>query len=777
MLKTLGVCALGAMAGHALAATHDNNVEWDGLSHVGWQDRSPRVPMDGEAFVVRFQAYRGDLTSASALWDDGTSHAAAATVVATRGPYDIWQASIPSTATTTLSYVIEAVDGTDADYLGPSGVRDNPPPDAWTLDFATLTHAPYGSTPVDGGTVFRVWAPSRSTCAVRGEFNNWSTANPIAKVGEDFVGFVPGAHAGQMYKYYFSGGIWKPDARAEQLVPTDNYNSVIVDQDDYAWQTQGFSPAPLEQMVVYQLHVGSFSGRNDPHGSAPNPSRYIDVANRVDHLEELGVNAVMLNPINEFPGDFSGGYNPISAWAVESKLGTVDDFKAMVDALHGAGIAVLLDIVWNHFAGNENYLWNYDGTQIYYDSPAVSTPWGDQHDFDDANVRDYFADSIDLFLGDYRLDGYRVDAVMAMTDSGWTPQWGSGQTLMRRLNDHVDNRFADRHVIAEQYNDDTWTVGATPGGLGFDAQYHNAFKNAIRAAAYAEAGGGSPNMGSLAATLDGTGGSVGSKALNYFELHDDAWPLNGHQRAVTEWNPSSPGSDESRGLQTLANGLTLTAKGVPAILQGTAWLEDEGWEANKIDWSHKTTYAGVFAFYRDLIHLRTSKPSLWADSPISVYHVNEGGDVMAFGRWGDDGRSYVIVANISNVAYPQYLLGLPRAGAWGVLINNDATQYGGHGVGTAGMFQTEAVPRDGFDQRATLSIPAYGFMVLQYDPEFQGCNAADIADPLGTLDLADIAAFTSAFIAQGAAADIDGNGVWDLGDIGAFIEAFTGGCP
>ncbi|MBZ0173024.1 MAG: alpha amylase C-terminal domain-containing protein, partial [Phycisphaerales bacterium] len=314
-------------------------------------------------------------------------------------------------------------------------------------------------------------------------------------------------------------------------------------------------------------------------------------------------------------------------------------------------------------------------------------------------------------------------------------------------------------------------------GLGFGSQYHNAFKNDLRGAVFAEAGGGSPNMSSLAAAVNGTGGSIRSGAFNYFELHDDAWPLNGHERAVREWNPSDPDSNESRGLQTLANGLTITSQGVPAILQGTEWLEDDGWESSKIDWSHKTTYAGVFAFYSDLIALRTSKPALYAESPINVYHVNEGNDVMAFERWGDDGRSFVIVANISNNSQGSYLLGLPRAGEWGVVINNDAAEYGGNGVGTSGTFQTEATPRDGFDQRATLSIPAYGFMVLQHEPEFDGCNDADLAEPLGVLDLADISAFAAGFLSQDPATDLNGDGVWDLNDISAFVAAFLAGCP
>ena len=100
---------------------------------------------------------------------------------------------------------------------------------------------------------------------------------------------------------------------------------------------------------------------------------FIDVAVRAYQLADLGVNAVMINPITEFPWDFSAGYNPITAWSPEWKYGTPDHLRAMVDSLHNHGIAVLLDVVWNHFSFSDNFMWDYDGTQLYFDDPAVET--------------------------------------------------------------------------------------------------------------------------------------------------------------------------------------------------------------------------------------------------------------------------------------------------------------------------------------------------------------------------------------------------------------------
>ncbi len=771
------LAALALAPALALGAGADNNVEWGGVSHVVWQDLRPLVPMLGDSFSVRFQAYRDDLTSARVIRDvNGSETAHDAVVVGQLGPYDIWEAALPPSAMNTLTYRVELVDGADTDYLSTGGVSDADPGagSGFALDFVTLEHAPIGSTPVAGGTVFKVWAPTRATCHVRGEFNGWSTGDALTKVGEHFIGFVPGASAGQMYKYFFNNSVWNTDPRASRLNPIDNQNAFITDPLAYTWVNDDFIAPPLDELVIYQLHVGTFAGRNDPFGGAPTPSGYRDVGDRVAHLAELGINAVMVNPINEFPGDLSGGYNPVSQFAWEWALGTPDDLKYMVDQLHGAGIAVLLDVVWNHFSPSDNFLWNYDGTQLYFDTPAQDTPWGAQADFDRAGVYQYFIDSVHHVMGEYRMDGYRQDAVMAMTDSGWTSQWPSGQALMNEMNEVMTNRYSDAHTIAEIYIDSPWVQT----GLQFDTQYHNSFKNSIRSAVFAAAGG-NPNVSGVAAAIDGTGGVSGTQVLNYFELHDDAWPLNNAERAVREIDPTPPSDDAfARGRTTLAHAVTLLSKGVPGILQGSEWLEDDGWEASKIDWSHKTIYSGIFAYFQALIALRTSEPALFANANTWVYHTNEGADVVAFERWVDGGKSFVVVFNLSNTGYADYRVALPRAGTWGVAVNNQATEFGGPGAGPSGTFTAEPIASSPHPQSVALDLPARGLLVLEHEPAGVGCNDADLGEPFGTLDFSDVIAFLSAFGAGEPEADLAAPfGTLDFSDVLAFLTAFGAGCP
>lgn len=756
----------------SMVVANDNNVEWDLLSHETMHDLRPMVPMGGESFDVEFLAKRSDLTGVRVgYWVDGAMVGwVDATNSGVRGVKDVWRATIPSVAGTTIEYVFETIDGTDSDYFGADGAGEALPSDRFLVDFATLEHARMGATPVDGGAVFRVWAPTRTSVQVRGEFNGWSTGDALSKVGEDFVGFVAGAEVGDMYKYYFNNSHWNTDPHAAELVPGDNLNARIVDPLAYQWQHDDFVAAPLDEWVVYQLHVGSFAGRNDPFGSTGNPSGYRDVGDRAAHLAELGVNVVMLNPINEFPGNFSGGYNPISMFAWESAYGDADDLKYMIDALHGEGIAVILDVVWNHFSPSDNFLWNFDGSQQYYDATPQDTPWGAQADFDKQGVFAYFVESVHHVMGEFRMDGYRQDAVMAMTDSGWTAQWGSGQDLMRAMNRLIDRRYSDAQTIAEIYIDSDWVQS----GIEFDSQYHNSFKNAMRDAVFG-ASFGSPNIAGVAAALDGTGNVSGTDLFNYFELHDDAWPLNGHERAVRQIDTTFPHDDEfARGRVTLANALTIMSKGIPAILHGTEWLENDGWEENKIDWSHKTIYDGVFRMYQDVIALRTGEPALHANANAWVFHQNNNADVIAMERWQNDGASFVVVSNFSNDDYGDYRIGLPRGGAWGVVFNSQHGDYNGSGYGTSGEFVAEAIASGPHGQSVSLQIPAMGMLILQHEPG--GVCAVDYNGD-GELNFFDVSAFLVAFNGEDAIADLNGDGLFNFFDVSAFLTEFAAGCP
>ncbi|HSG29094.1 MAG TPA: alpha-amylase family glycosyl hydrolase [Candidatus Krumholzibacterium sp.] len=709
VLSILPICLSGQQA----AVTADDDVQWDGVSHVGWQDRRPLCPRANEAFTVRFQAYKNDLSNARVRLDDGgTVTWITALVTGGRGPYSIWEASIPATTSSVISYYIELTDGSDTDYISVSGMSDGVPVDGgWQLDFATLEHAPAGATLCTGGAVFKVWAPGASTCHVRGGFNLWGTGDPMDRVGEFFIGFVAGVSAGDEYKYFFGpGDIWKPDARGRAFNPGSNYNTFVLDPFAYTWTVDDFDTPDLEEMVIYQLHVGQFSGRNDPYGAASHPATYADVAERVSHLVELGVNAVMVNPVTEFPTDLSWGYNPVTAWAPEWAYGPADDLKYMVDVLHQNGIAVLLDIVWNHFSYSDNFLWYYDGTQHYFDDPAADTPWGSQADFDDAEVRDYFLGSALHWLEEYRIDGFRMDATSYMTIQA------GGWSLMQEFNDLVDRRYSGKVVIAEHLPDDDWVTRPTSiGGAGFDSQYYDYFTDTMRQEIF-DAAFGDPEMWKIRNIINGGGTYLsGAKVLNYIELHDEAAPSNGGERIVKTIDTTAPHDDQyARGRVRLGQGIITMAPGVPAFLMGLDWLEDTGFSsdyADRIDWSKKTTYAGHFAFFSDMISLR-SETAFRADASHFVSHINEPGNVIGFRRW-DDAGDFMVIANFSNSGYNGYRIGAPQAGDWVEVLNSQDPAYGEAGPVNADTLVTEAVANDSYGQSLVLDIAPMAFIVLR----------------------------------------------------------------
>ena len=708
--------ALAAVGSPGLAAGPDNNVEWNGISHEGWLDRTPRCPIDGEPFVVSFLTYTNDITSARVRVDDGASAWIDASKTSTRGPYDIWSATLPATVSSGLNYWFEITDGTETDYLSVSGMTSSTPTDGgFIIDYTTYEHAPVGATPTsDGGAVFRVWSPDRTVAHVRGDFNGWSTSDPMTKSGEYFAAHVPDAEVGEMYKYYFQNSVWNTDPRARRLNPGDNYNAFILDPSSYDWQVDDFDVPDFEEMVVYQLHVGTFAGRNDPYGSEAFPAGFAEVTERVDHLAELGINVVMINPVTEFPWDYSAGYNPITAWSPEWIYGTPDELKGMVDALHERGIATIHDIVWNHMSFSDNFLWEYDGTQIYFDDPAVETPWGSQPDFDREGVRDYFAESAFMWLEEFRMDGFRMDATDYMNIY---PQEASGWSLMQRLNDEMDRRAIDKITIAEQLPDDAWVTRPTSlSGAGFDSQYYDEFTDRLREEIL-DASFGDPEMWKIRNIINGGGQYLyGRYVTNYVELHDECWPSSGGQRIVKTIDGSAPHDDEyAKGRSKLAQGLVLTSPGIPAMIMGTEWLEDTDFgtdSGNRIDWSKKTTYAGIFDYYRDVITLRTTVDALRADAGHDVFHLNEGGNVLAFQRWDGFGGLIVVVANFSNTDYANYRIGLPSGGNWEELVNSQDPAYMGSGGTNPGTLVADSIPYDGYDHSIELTVPRMGLLIL-----------------------------------------------------------------
>ena len=223
-------------------------------------------------------------------------------------------------------------------------------------------HAGMGALPCKGGVFFRVWAPHADQVWVTGDFNDWSkTRHPLVHEGNGYwYAEVKGAKAGQEYKFVLRNGdtvLERIDPYARQVTNSVGHG-VIYDPAAFDWQGDDFQVSSHNELVIYELHIGSFHVEEEGR-----PGGFETMLQRLDHLVKLGINAIQIMPIAEFAGDYSWGYNPAHIFAVESAYGGPDGFKQLVREAHKRGIAVILDVVYNHFGPSDLDLWQFDGWQ------------------------------------------------------------------------------------------------------------------------------------------------------------------------------------------------------------------------------------------------------------------------------------------------------------------------------------------------------------------------------------------------------------------------------
>lgn len=417
-------------------------------------------------------------------------------------------------------------------------------------------------------TTMHVWAPdahlvelesSGSRLEMDQQGNGWWTVH------------APFIHHGVDYAYYVDGEGPFPDPRSPWQPAGVHGPSRWVDHGHFAWTDSPWQQAPLGSAVIYELHVGTFT----PEGT------FDSAIGRLEHLAALGITHVELMPVAEFSGLRGWGYDGVDLYAPHHAYGGPDGLKRLVDACHNRGLAVLLDVVYNHLGPCGNYLQRFGA----YFTDRYRTPWGDAVNLDGPEsdeVRRFFIDNALMWLRDYHLDGLRIDAVHAIVDT-------SAIHFLEQLAGEVEDLKAElgRHLVLvaeSDLNDPRVILSREQGGYGIDAQWNEDFHHALHSVLTGERDGYYQDFGTLAdlAKVFTKGLSYDGRYSRYRRRHHgrSAAGLSGHRFVGCLQNHDQVGNRAmgertshllSPGQLKIGATLLMTAPFIPMLFQGEEW--------------------------------------------------------------------------------------------------------------------------------------------------------------------------------------------------------------
>src|ERR1700730_4789716 len=647
------------------------------------------------------------------------------------------------------------------------------------VDFSRVdTSTAMGASVRSDGTAFRTWAPAaRNVFVITGAAlaassdASWrpSPADALARLGDgSWGGFVPGTGDGDRYMFFVEGAGscgWKRDPYARELTLSpafpDSY-CVVRDPRAYSWHDQAWRTPDVNDLSIYQLHVGTFWAQ-DEAGRDVRSQRggtFLDVAEKLQHLQTLGVNAIQLLPIQEFETAFSMGYNGVDYFSPEEKyfvpadqLGWrltcvntmlegfgkqpmtelelscgVDQLKCLIDLSHLHGIAVIFDLVYNHAGGgfDDHSIWFYDrqpndnlNNSLFFTDQGwaggqIFAYWNDF-------VSWFLIDNARFFLTEFRIDGIRYDEVRVIENNG-------GRPFCQRLTDAVRATNPAAIQIAEYWNEDRASaLRPPPDGLGFDAELGDRLRDALRDLVRQASAGASamldlsevanalavpaaiPEAWRLVQCLENQDLTFASHsdaarvAMLADSLHRTSWYARSRSRTVT--------------------GLLLAAPGIPALFMGQELLEDKNWSDNRqvdglIGWDAldgaDAARRAFLRFVPDITQLRRSRPALRGNGA-RVSRAENFERVIVLHRWIEqEGRDVVVIANLAEQPKQAYAIGLPFAGDWFELLNSDVYDNFPNPapVGNGGRVGARSEPLDGFAASAAVTLPANGVIVL-----------------------------------------------------------------
>jgi 1,4-alpha-glucan branching enzyme len=578
------------------------------------------------------------------------------------------------------------------------------------------------------GVAFAVWAPNAQGVRVVGDFNYWNgTATPMRSLGSSGVWevFVPEIGAGTRYKFEIIGrdGVRRlkadPMAQATEVPPA---TASVVFASDYEWndgtwmQTRTHHPVHASPMSVYEVHLGSWRQGLSYRQLAEELTDYV-VAHGFTHVELL--------PVMEHPFGGSWGYQVSAYYAPTARFGTPDDFRYLVDRLHQAGVGVLVDWVPAHFPKDDFALARFDGTPLYEHADphrGEHPDWGTYvFDFGRPEVRNFLVANAVYWCEEFHIDGLRVDAVASMlyldysrNEGEWSPNaYGGRENLdavqfIQEMNATVYKRVPGAFTVAEESTAWPGVTRATHlGGLGFGLKW---------------------NMGWMHDSL----GYLAREPIHRQWHHNEltfalvyAWSENyvlpiSHDEVV-HGKGSLLGKMPGDHWQKRANLRAFLAymwahPGKQLLFMGSEFGQESEWsEGRSLDWwlLDQPDHEALSRLVTDLNAVYRSSPALWSldiePAGFEWIDANDaGGNTLSWIRRGADGELMACVVNFSAIPHHDYRVGLPVGGTWSEVINTDASEYGGSGVGNFGAVHAEQVEWHGRPFSASVSVPPLG---------------------------------------------------------------------
>jgi 1,4-alpha-glucan branching enzyme len=607
--------------------------------------------------------------------------------------------------------------------------------------------------PDKSGAGFRVWAPNASSVNVLlapadGQpFQAFPLTRDVTNPAYWSVD-ISGVAAGHLYEFeitnkggdqYDPGGpaFYRVDPCARQVTSSEETKpSLIVDPSAFAFQATFRTPR-FEDFIIYQAHVGSFAGRNDglavytdAHGGT---ARFDQFQTKLDYIRGMNFNAVQFLPTGEYRGSEGEAYNPSNYYAPEVLYGSPDDLRRLVDACHQRGLAVFLDMVYNHMDNGDN-LWQFDGNTdhrtteidpltgggIYFST--FDTGYGRRPDHDSPDVQRFFIDNATMWFREYDVDGLRFDSTSNFSESGL-------KAIIQRLT----RDFPDRFLIAES-SDPRYVFNA----IGFDACWDmGSTDNFARAVSYRDLHGlqdlvgrfGYPYAYSAVKYLLGSHDQIFNKWFFDGGTPTGKWdkPGGGGLREnrffVERIGGPVTGRDNwyARAQARLGWALNVALPCTPMLFMGNEchhygyWNpENDPFGDHRFDWSIAGDATGqpMRDLVRDANAVRWNNPALRSDNVPDFPHFDAQDGVLAFRRWDDTGNVVLVVVNLSDNQWDDavYDLNVGYPGdRWAEIFNSQAPQYGGWP--DSGNYLDDLHVAD--DGRLAIRLPKWSVLIFQ----------------------------------------------------------------